>query len=123
MPTPPNPYANLDGLDLPALLDFAWELRLEKKALEVDLDRVNRALMDRLGDERAFATDALSAAVVQRPARLKVTAAAAIAAEFCTLQPDRKLIDSHFSETGEIIDGTELAPPTAYVMVRQAKQG
>lgn len=123
MTTLPNPYADLEGLDLPELLDFAWELRQEKKALEADLDRVNRALMARLGQQRTFATDTLSAAVVQRPARLKITAAAAVNAEFCTLQPDRKLIDEHFAQTGEIIDGTELAPPSAYVMVRQAKAG
>jgi len=123
MSTLPNPYSELDDADLPALLDMAWELRQEKKALERDLARVNQALMARLGEQRSFITDELNVSVVHRPARLKVTSTAEIPQEFLSLQPDKKRLEAHFAETGEIVDGTSLSPPSSYLMVRQNQAG
>ncbi len=118
-----NPYADLEGADLETLLEHAWELRQEKKALEADLARVNQALMARLGERRSYATDELSATVVHRAAKLKVASAASLPPTFLSLQPDKKAIDRHFAETGEIIEGTTLGQPSSYLTVRQSKAG
>lgn len=110
-----------DDADLSELIEHAWQLRQEKKDLEAAIDHLNGLLMQRLHGEKTFSTDQLSATVVHRQPRLKIKSAAALPPEFLSLQPDKKRLDAHFTETGEIVDGTELTQPTAYVTVRERK--
>ncbi len=116
-----NPYADLEDADLPTLLEHAWELRQEKKALEADIERVNQALTTRLGQQRSFATDELTVKVVRQKPRLKVKTAEQVPEQFLSLQPDKKRLQAHFAETGEIVQGTSLSTPSSYLVVRQKR--